>query len=137
MGLAASTASKGRMTTGIVVPARKASSRGLGLRAARLHARRRGQIQDEAERGRVVEDDVPRVLDEESVTEVRLGPHGRGREALAERVERVVLVLRPVEAVEQLVEVQVEEDNEARDAEDLCGRPSSERVDVASMAWGV
>ena len=76
---------------------------------ARLHAGRRGQIHDEGERDGVVEDDVSRVLDEESVTEVRLGPHGRGREALGERVERVVLVLAPVEAVEQLVEVHVKE----------------------------
>ena len=67
---------------------------------------------------------MPRVLDEESVTEVRLGPHSRGREALGERVERVVLVLAPVEAVEQPVEVHVKEYDEARDAEDLCGRPS-------------
>ena len=68
---------------------------GLGLRA-RLHARRRGQIHDEAERDGVVEDDVPRILDQERVAEVRLGPHGRGREALAERVERVELVLAPI-----------------------------------------
>ena len=47
-----------------------------------------------------------------------LRPHGRGREALGERVERVVLVLRPVEAVEQLVEVHVKEYDEAGDAED-------------------
>ena len=69
---------------------------GLGLRAARLHARRRGQIRDEAERDGVAEDDVPRVRDEERVAEVRLRPHGRGREALAERVERVVLAFGPI-----------------------------------------
>ena len=51
---------------------------GLGLRA-RLHARRRGQIQDEAERDGVVEDDVPRVRDEERVAEERIECAVRGR----------------------------------------------------------
>ena len=74
------------------------ADRGLGgLGLPRLHAGRRGQIQDEAERDGVVEDDVPPVLDQERVAEVRLRPHGRGREALAERVERVVLVFFSVE----------------------------------------
>ena len=35
-------------------------------------------------------------LGQERITKVRLGPHGRGREALAERVERVELVLAPI-----------------------------------------
>ena len=95
---------------------------GLGL--PRLHAGRRGQIHDEGERDGVVEDDVPPVLDQERIAKVRFSPHGGGREALGERVERVVPVLRPVEAVEQPVEVHVKEYDEARDAEDLCGRPS-------------
>ena len=96
---------------------------GLGL--PRLHARRRGQIKDEAEGDGVVEDDVSRVLGQERITKVRLGPHGRGREALGERVERVVLVFVPIQPVEQLVEVQVEKDNDGVSrAQSLWGRLS-------------
>ena len=77
---------------------------GLGL--PRLHAGSRGQIHDEGERDRVVEDDVSPVLDQERIAKVRFSPHGGGREALGERVERVVLVFFSLKAVKQLVEVQ-------------------------------
>ena len=56
------------------------ADRGLGgLGLPRLHARRRGQIHDEAERDGVVEDDVPRVRDEERVAEERIECAVRGR----------------------------------------------------------